>query len=208
MANKRAQILTDSQFKQALAFAQKRALPQRARVMLLLSFKAGLRAQEIAGLTWDAVTDANNRIGKPLAGVRPKKGEQDVRFLFVGGHIGKYGRERTLVMHSDLKQALEDLREFYGRVRLTDPVVRSITGRPMKPDNVRKWFERFYDAAGFNACTSHSGRRTLITKLSRTANNFECSLRDVQEVAGHASIRTTESYIEPTRNLARMMESV
>jgi integrase len=36
--------------------------PERNRVMVLLSAKAGLRACEIANLTWDMVIDANGRL--------------------------------------------------------------------------------------------------------------------------------------------------
>src|SRR3979411_657439 len=40
--------------------------PTRNRVIFLLSVKAGLRAKEIASLTWRMVTDARSQIGQAI----------------------------------------------------------------------------------------------------------------------------------------------
>ena len=51
MAGKQAKILTRQQVRAALQRARRSRYPQRDRVMILLSVKAGLRAGEIAKLT-------------------------------------------------------------------------------------------------------------------------------------------------------------
>src|SRR3954468_18722989 len=63
MAGKQAKILTRQQVRTALSRARRSRYPQRDRVMILLSVKAGLRAGEIAKLTWSMLLDADGRIG-------------------------------------------------------------------------------------------------------------------------------------------------
>jgi integrase len=57
MAGKQAKILNDKQLAHLLAYASTTRYPLRNRVIVLLSVKAGLRAGEIAKLTWDMVLD-------------------------------------------------------------------------------------------------------------------------------------------------------
>ena len=76
--------------------------PERDRVMVLLSVRAGLRASEIAGLSWDHVLTAD---GSAVAEVidlprQITKGEK---------------RARVIPIHDELKQALEKFIATYGR---------------------------------------------------------------------------------------------
>jgi integrase len=55
MVGKQAKILTDDQIRRLLVFVSTTSNPVRNRVLVLLSLKAGLRAGEIANLTWPMV---------------------------------------------------------------------------------------------------------------------------------------------------------
>ena len=62
MQGRRAKILSTPDVNDLLVFASCTRHPLRNTVMVLLSAKAGLRAGEIANLTWDMVVDANGQI--------------------------------------------------------------------------------------------------------------------------------------------------
>ena len=55
---KQAKIISDKQVRAVLAELDARRYPLRDRVMFLLTIKAGMRAVEIASITWAMVTDA------------------------------------------------------------------------------------------------------------------------------------------------------
>jgi integrase/recombinase XerD len=64
------------------------------------------------------------------------------------------------------------------------------------PQAIVNMFQRWYRHLGFVGCSSHSGRRTFITNAARKISTVGGSLRDVQVLAGHANLRTTQGYIE------------
>src|ERR1035437_6006693 len=66
----------------------------------------------------------------------------------------------------------------------------------MKPRSIVIWFSRAYRAIGLDGCSSHSGRRTFITRAARLVHKAGGSLRDVQLLAGHRSIQTTQRDME------------
>lgn len=181
-----------------LAPAELRRLRKRVRhgrhgirndVMVLLSFKAGLRACEIAGLDWTMVLDPSGRIGNSL---------------MIGSGIAKNGRARRLPLHADLKAALALLKRQAGP-RPTGPVVQSQRGGRMTARSVVNWFKSIYDELGLDGCSSHSGRRTFITLSARLIAKAGGSLRDIQELAGHSDLSTTQRYIEGDRDAQRKL---
>src|SRR3984893_8118056 len=62
MPGRRAKILSTTDVGDLLVYASCTRRRLRNTVMVLLSAKAGLRAGEIANLTWDMVLDANSQI--------------------------------------------------------------------------------------------------------------------------------------------------
>jgi len=180
MAGKQAKPLTDAELRRVLKLARRGRYPARDRAMILLSAKAGLRACEIAGLTWAMALDATGRVG---------------RLLEVRDDIAKKRRGRVVPVNAELRAALIEL---HGRERpaVDTPIIRSERGHHMRPGAIVNWFAALYARAGLTGCSSHSGRRTFITKAARMIHRVGGSLRDVQQLAGHASIEMTQRYIE------------
>lgn len=63
---KQAKILTNKQQELLLTYLDNSRYPLRNKVILLLSFKAGLRAKEIAEITWSMVCNAEGKIGTEI----------------------------------------------------------------------------------------------------------------------------------------------
>ena len=63
---KQAKILTNKQQELLLTYLEKSRYPLRNKVMLLFSFKAGLRAKEIAAVTWSMVCNTDGKIGTEI----------------------------------------------------------------------------------------------------------------------------------------------
>jgi integrase len=70
MIGKRAKILAQAHVEDLLFFARHTRHPIRNQVIVLLSLKAGLRAAEIANLSWDMVVDPTGEIA--TSGLRVK----------------------------------------------------------------------------------------------------------------------------------------
>src|SRR6201997_1277883 len=62
MPGKQAKVLSKDGLQDLLLYASAPRNPIRNQVIVLLSAKAGLRAGEIANLTWDMVVDPNGNI--------------------------------------------------------------------------------------------------------------------------------------------------
>jgi integrase/recombinase XerD len=65
------------------------------------------------------------------------------------------------------------------------------------------WFWLLYKGLGFEGCSSHSGRSTVITKRARTISQVGGSMRDVQALAWHSSLQQTQKYIEVSPDAMR-----
>ena len=180
-----AKLVEPKEQKRLLAYVSSRRYGTRNKAIILLSYKAGLRAAEIAGLDWMMVATASG-------------GLADV--IEIDGSIAKNGRARRLPMHPELRKALVALNVQSGSPR-RGPVIRSQRGGHLTPCSIVNWFTALYANVGLLGCSSHSGRRTFITNSARMLGKVGGSLRDVQELAGHSALTTTAAYIEGDREV-------
>lgn len=183
--SKQAKILTKKQVEQMIWYVGTLRHGLRNQVIVLLSVKAGLRAKEIASLTWAMVTDAEGDIA-------------DVIALTDRAAKGRSGR--VIPMNMQLRHKLEDLLDA-ERARddfdiASSHVIRTERASRTSPRAVVNMFTRWYADLGLAGCSSHSGRRTFITNAAKKISTVGGSLRDVQALAGHSSLAVTQRYIE------------
>jgi integrase len=187
MAGRQAKILHDQQINDLLVFASTTRNPLRNKLIVLLSVKAGLRAGEIAGLTWEMVLDPTGEVGQAVE---------------LHDCVAKKNSGRRIPIHPDLQTALTAWCLLTGGI---GPVVQSERGGAMTPTSIVNWFALAYRAVGLAGCSSHSGRRTFITRAARLVHKAGGSLRDVQLLAGHRSIQTTQRYIDGDTDVQRKL---
>lgn len=213
----RAKILTPDQFNRLLHHVQVNAhrTPFHALrdfAILLFSYKGALRACEIVALNWRNVMDAEGSIGEALFNPTTQEIE---RFFEVPNGAAKKSHGRKLPMHPGLEATLIHLRKALGdeRTRPNCPVIQS-TRSPKCSVPIRMsskalvlYLIDLYERCGLDG-SSHSGRRTAITKLTQVHGQHNCSLIDVQHFAGHADLKDTQAYVEHSPFAWQMVRSL
>jgi integrase len=96
---KQAKIINEHQLQALLAWLETRKHATRNRLIVLLSFKAGLRAKEIASLKWSMIMTADGNIGDHI-------------HLTNEASKGKSGR--IIALNKELKKQLIKAREIDG----------------------------------------------------------------------------------------------
>ena len=135
------------------------------KLIFALSALAGLRAAEIAGLSWSAV-DLSGR-----------------RLLITG----KGGRDRVVPISSTLAGYLEAAPQPHR-----GPVIRRQDGRPgyTAPSRVGQRAGAVFRMLGYEHARLHMCRHRLATRALEACHD----VRVVQEILGHAELSTTATY--------------
>src|SRR5258706_7771254 len=148
---KQAKTLSKGQIEAVLAYLAKTRWPTRNRLIFLLSAKAGLRAKEIAHLTWWMTNDSQGEVGRSMC-------------LLDSASKGKSGR--MIPLNDDVREALIEYRnevKFFAGPH----VITTERGLSTPPQPAWTTFQRWYRHLGFVACSSHIGRRPFIPNTPR-----------------------------------------
>lgn len=174
-----AKVLNETELKRVLAVVSSMQHAKRNRLLVMLSFMAGMRAGEIAALTVGHVLNADGTVRD--------------RIHLQNGQT-KGDRQRTVILSQRLqREILNFVSVLTGfRCKAEQPLIRSQKGGHFSPTTLVMLFRQIYDQAGLADARSHSGRRSFITKLA----NKGVSVRVVQTLAGHSSMQTTQRYID------------
>jgi integrase/recombinase XerD len=176
---RQAKVLSETQIRAALSPWSQPAATRSARHGAAEGESRNAGQKEIACLTWAMVTDAEGQIG-------------DAIHLTNDASKGKRGG-RSIPLNTAVREALVSLKADRGeKVAPHHRVIYSERGDGYSPAAVQVWFGRLYGKLGFTGASSHSGRRTLITQAARKVRGLPSRRA---ELAGHASLATTQRYI-------------
>ena len=174
----KAKVLNDSEFKRLLIVAKSGQFALRNVALLFCSFGLGLRAKEIASLKIMDVTTPDYKLLDEICLTRSMtKGEK---------------QRHAYLTH---KKVCDALGEYINSIQHQDrhkPLFQTQRKTKFTPNALQKWFKSLYDKAGIIGASSHSGRRTFITRLIEQG----ADIKAVSCLAGHASIVTTAIYVE------------
>ena len=191
---KQAKILTKQQADIISDYLLSKRNGIRNHAIFLLSVKAGLRAKEISALKWCMILKSDGTLGEEI-------------HLTNEASKGS-GGGRAIPLNKQLRQALLNL--FDDEVKNNtvfdahkDFVVRTERRSSTTPQAVVNQFQGWYEAFGLVGCSSHSGRRTFITNTARKISTVGGSLKDIQVLAGHSSLQTTQRYIDENKDAKR-----
>jgi integrase/recombinase XerD len=176
---KQAKLLTPAEQKRIHAIIAAHRYSARNRAIFAISFFAGLRACEIAGLKVGDVFDADGEV-------------RDTVYLTADQTKGD--EANTVLVSKRLEKALIAFAATYPR-HITNPnaaLFFSAKRGGFSAQTIVNLFARFYALAGIKGASSHSGRRQFLTELADKGIN----VRVIQALARHKDMSTTQRYID------------
>jgi len=183
-----ARVLTERELRKVLNFCNTQPHATRNRTMLLCTHMAGMRVGEVAALTVSDVLAMDGTVKEEIA---------------LSAQQTKGNKARTVLVPKKLRDELTCyLQQRYGIANLL-AVTQTDTQRALFPtqknpkrgftaNTLCQLFHKIYKDSQMYGATSHSGRRTFITKLADKG----VGVRVLMALAGHKSITTTQRYIE------------
>lgn len=184
---KQSKTLNENQIKYMTDYLSKTTYSERNLTVFFLSIKGGLRSKEIANLKWNMVLDSNGEIGDTINLTNnSSKGKSGGRVIPLNKQLKEQLKTWYFLRKSN--KWLNDLNDSY--------VINSQRSNKVKSQTIINTFSKWYKNCGFVGCSSHSGRRTFITNLSKKISLVGGSLKDVMELAGHKHLQTTQLYIQ------------
>ena len=143
----------------------------RDRAMFMLMLRCGLRVEEVAGLTADAI-------------------EYRSKQLYVFN--GKGSKDRVVYLSEDALRTLEvymQKRRWSKEKRVFLVQKGPLRGKPISVRGIQKRIEYYAHKAGIEVSCHHL-RHTMATQLL----NADAALVTIQDLLGHSRITTTQCY--------------
>lgn len=174
---KQAKTLTERELKAVLAHCRTRKHAERDRLAVLLGHWAGLRAKEIAALKRHHVVADNGSI-------------RDSFLLTAEETKGR--KARRVFLNTRLQKEIDDYLKTVKLREINPFLLQSQKGMEFSANTMCQLLCQIYRECGIEGASSHTGRRSFITKLAAKG----VGVRVLAELAAHSSIATTQRYID------------
>jgi integrase/recombinase XerD len=191
----KSRVLSEAEFKRLLIIAKEGPFGLRNVAIVYCSFGLGLRVKEISSLKIADVFDSQFKVLDEInLKRRMTKGEKQRHVYITNQKLAN-----ALQLHLNDMRAKEK-EQFNKESWLFKTQRRS----RFHPDVLQKWFRKLYDKTGLIGASSHSGRRTFITRLIEQG----ADIKAVSRLAGHANIVTTSEYVEDNPDRLKRISSL
>ena len=179
-----ALTLNAQQLNRVLATAASTRHPARNRAIILMQHLSGMRVGEVAALLYGDVVSNDGTI----------KAEIQLRASQTKGN-----RSRTVLIPERLRAELAHYAATHPSKRADRPFFYTQRSAGFTADTLTHIVNGIYGKAGVDGGSSHSGRRTFITRLAEQG----VSARVLQQLAGHQNLSTTQRYIDIKPSMLR-----
>jgi integrase/recombinase XerD len=190
-----AKVLNEKEIRKVLLYIAAHKHSARNRAMFLMTTNCGMRVGEVAALR---ICDVLTNDGQIVDEIR-LKAEQ------TKGSVG-----RTVLLSKKMQEELHHYLSCRFKLKDLTAVTYTDTQRALFPtqknpqrgftaNTLCQLFHKLYKDTHMTGATSHSGRRTFITKLADKG----VGVRVLMALAGHKSIATTQRYIELNHTIMR-----
>lgn len=182
---KQARVPTEAEFRRLAAVVGQGRHGVRNRAALMLSYLAGLRVGEIASLRWGDLLDRQGRVREQLR---------------LSAAVTKGGHARVVFMNARLRREIEQFRSTLPALpSAQQPVLITQKRTAFSANSLCQLMRSWYDQAGLDGGSSHSGRRWFITRLAHAG----ISPKAIMMLAGHRHLSTTQRYIDVNDEMMR-----
>ena len=190
-----AKVLTEKEVRKVLLYIASKKHAARNRAMFTILNATGMRVGELAALR---LCDVLTQTGEIVEEIR------------LAADQTKGSRGRVVVLNQKAQEEIKNylqtrfkLKELLA-VTMTDTSRALFTtqknpNRGFTASTLAQHFHYMYKGAGIAGASSHSSRRSFITKLSEMG----VSVRVLMDLAGHRSLAVTQKYIESNPKLMR-----
>jgi integrase/recombinase XerD len=181
---KQAKTLDARELQRFLEYIAKTKNAKRNRAIVLLTHLAGMRIGETAAVR---VCDVVNSDGTVRDEIR------------LAAEQTKGNQGRTVILN---KRMQAELAAYLQSIRVRDPkqaLFATQRSAAFSANSLTQVINAQYKNAGFDTCSSHTGRRSFLTSLSEQG----ISVRVLMALAGHKNLSTVLRYLDLSPGVLR-----